>query len=77
MTINQSLNWMKPVDDIDCKICLVNFMIGSTETHAFDHLGETGWRGFTQSIPCVVRDVKSIKLSTTNNNDIALLLILS
>ena len=29
MTINQFLNSMKPVDDIDYKICLVDFMIGS------------------------------------------------
>ena len=25
MTINQFLNWMKPVDDMDYKICLVDF----------------------------------------------------
>lgn len=42
MTINQFLNWMKPVDDMDYKICLVDFMIGSMETYVFDHLCETG-----------------------------------
>ena len=51
MTINQFLNWMKPVDDMDYKICLVDFIIGSMETYVFDHLGETGWKEFTHSVP--------------------------
>ena len=77
MIINQYFNWMKPIDDIDYKICLVNFMIGSIEAYALDHLGETGWREFIQSIPGGVRDMKFIRLSTTDNDDIALSLILS
>ena len=77
MTINQFLNWMKPVDDMDYKICLVDFMIGSMETYVFDHLGETVWRDFTQSVPGGFREVKSIRLSTTNNDDIVLSLVLS
>lgn len=67
---------MKPIDDIDYKICLVNFMIGSIETYALDHLSETVWREFTQSMPGGFRDVKSIRLSTTNDDN-ALSLILS
>lgn len=77
MTINQFLNWMKPVDDMDYKICLVDFMIGSMETYVFDHLGETGWKEFTHSVPGGFRDVKSVRLSTTNNDDIVLSLVLS
>ena len=77
MTINQFLNSMKPVDDIDYKICLVDFMIGSMETYTFDHLGETRWKEFTHSVPGGFRDVKSVRLSTTNNDDIVLSLILS
>ena len=52
-------------------------MIRRMETYAFDHLGEIGWREFSQSIPGGVRDVKFIRLSTTNNDDIVLSLILS
>lgn len=77
MTINQFLNSMKPVDDIDYKICLVDFMIGSMETYMFDHLGETGWKEFSHSVPGGFRDVKSVMVSTTNNDDIVLSLILS
>ena len=77
MTINQLLDSMQPVDDIDYKICLVDFVIGSMETYMFDHLGETGWRDFTQSVLGGFREVKSIRLSTTNNDDIVLSLVLS
>ena len=48
MTINQLLDSMQPVDDIDYKICLVDFVIGSMETYVFDHLCETRWKEFTQ-----------------------------
>ena len=56
---------------------IVDFMIGSMETYTFDHLGETRWKEFTHSVPGGVRDVKSVRLSTTNNDDIVLSLVLS
>ena len=77
MTINQLLDSMQPVDDIDYKICLVDFVIGSMETYVFDHLCETGWKEFTQSVPGGFRDVKSVRLSTTNNDDIVMSFVLS
>ena len=77
MTINQLLDSMQPVDDIDYKICLVDFVIGSMETYVFDHLCETRWKEFTQSVPGGFRDVKSVRLSTTNNDDIVMSFVLS
>lgn len=75
MTLKQYLSIMVPVEDIDYKVCIVDFTIGVMETCNFD--SDSNWNEFVESIDGNYREIKSVHLSSTNNDGVVISIALN
>lgn len=76
MTIEQFMSRMKPVEDIRYRVCVVDFMTGTLEAFECER-NDDNWEAFQRSIPGSYREVKEIRLSSTNDDDIVVSIVVS
>lgn len=76
MTIEQFMSRMKPVEDIRYRLCIVDFMTGTLEVFECER-NDDNWETFQRSIPGSYREIKEIRLSSTNDDDVVVSIVVS
>ena len=76
MTIEQFMGRMKPVEDIRYRVCVFDFMTGTLEAFECDRNADD-WEPFRRSIPGSYRKIKEIRLSSTNDDDVVVSIVVS
>ena len=76
MTIEQFMSRMKPVEDIRYRLCIVDFMTGTLEAFECER-NDDDWDTFQRSIPGGYREIKEIRLSSTNDDDVVVSIAVS
>ena len=76
MTIEQFMSRLKPVEDIRYRVCVFDFMTGTLEAFEFER-NDDDWETFQRSIPGSHWEIKEIRLSSTNDDDVVVSIVVS